>query len=201
MTTDNTRDSKWKLLFHPTTLFVGLMTVLISMASMAMSSGNDAVNRAIDSSEASANKAIDASEAASKTAIDASTASAKTAIDASKLAQESSEDAATKSIEASSLAQKSSEEALIKAREALDAVLKVKTDLDVHSARQNGSFESINSQLGTIKGYNSTLRGDLRERDALRELKNAEQRKALDARLTEQRKILDLLLRHIGDPR
>lgn len=41
------------------------------------------------------------------------------------------------------------------------------TALSVHEARQNGTLESINSQLSTLRTYHSTLRGELKEQRKL----------------------------------
>ncbi len=44
---------------------------------------------------------------------------------------------------------------------------KVAADLSVHEARQNGALESIKSQLGTLRTYHSTLRGEMKEQRLL----------------------------------
>lgn len=63
-----------------------------------------------------------------------------------------------------------------RAQTAVDEAQQAQTDLSVHTARQNGSFESINSQLSTLRTYHSTLRSEMKE----------------------QRKLLDELLRKSG---
>jgi hypothetical protein len=42
----------------------------------------------------------------------------------------------------------------------------VRNALDVHTAAQTVQFESLNSQLGTLRGYHSTLRGDMKDNHA-----------------------------------
>ncbi len=44
---------------------------------------------------------------------------------------------------------------------------KAQAELAVHSARQNGSFESIQSQLSTLRTYHSTLRSEMKEQRKL----------------------------------
>ena len=50
-----------------------------------------------------------------------------------------------------------------RAQTAIDTANGVKSELDVHVADQESQFESIVSQLGTLRTYNSTLRGDIRD--------------------------------------
>lgn len=50
---------------------------------------------------------------------------------------------------------------------ATEAATRAQTELSVHAAKQNGSFESIQSQLSTLRTYHSTLRGELREQRKL----------------------------------
>ena len=64
----------------------------------------------------------------------------------------------------------SSNEAAAEAVEASTDAVGVQASLKIHEAKQNGSFESIESQLGTLRTYHSTLRGDMKElRDELKE--------------------------------
>jgi len=51
--------------------------------------------------------------------------------------------------------------------EARREATKAQAGLSVHSARQNGSFESIQSQLSTLRTYHSTLRGEMKEQRQL----------------------------------
>lgn len=60
------------------------------------------------------------------------------------------------------------------AHDAVRRADQVANDLSIHEARQNGSLERIDSQLGTLRGYHSTHRGEHKE----------------------DRKIMDELLRH-----
>ena len=57
--------------------------------------------------------------------------------------------------------------AMASSTEAVREATKAQTELSVHSARQNGSFESIQSQLGTLRTYHSTLRGEMKEQRKL----------------------------------
>lgn len=43
----------------------------------------------------------------------------------------------------------------------------VASQLSIHEARQNGTLESINSQLSTLRTYHSTLRGEMKEQRKL----------------------------------
>ena len=67
-------------------------------------------------------------------------------------------------------------EAISSGANAAEASTKVENSLLVHEAKQTGTFESIQSQLATLRVYHSTLRGEMKE----------------------QRKLLDELLRHSG---
>lgn len=67
------------------------------------------------------------------------------------------------------------------------AARQVAVDLELHQARQNGTLESIQSQLGTLRTYYSNLRGDVRE-----------QTEVIRADVKDNREILDELLRHAG---
>ena len=49
------------------------------------------------------------------------------------------------------------------ANEASDQAAAVAADLSIHSARQNGEYGSINSQLSTLRTYHSTLRGEMKD--------------------------------------
>ena len=53
--------------------------------------------------------------------------------------------------------------AMASSTEAVREATKAQTELSVHAARQNGSFESIQSQLGTLRTYHSTHRGELKD--------------------------------------
>ena len=57
--------------------------------------------------------------------------------------------------------------AMAGSREATREATKAQTELSVHAARQNGSFESIQSQLGTLRTYHSTLRAEMKEQRKL----------------------------------
>ena len=66
-----------------------------------------------------------------------------------------------------SMANVVSNAAATSANEASGQSAQVAADLTVHEARQNGSFESIDSQLSTLRTYHSTLRGELKEQRKL----------------------------------
>lgn len=84
-----------------------------------------------------------------------------------------------------SMANVTSNAAATTANEASDQAAQVAADLSIHDARQNGSLEQIQGQLGTLRGYHSTHRGDI-----------AELREDIDVKFAEHRKLLDELLRH-----
>jgi hypothetical protein len=66
-----------------------------------------------------------------------------------------------------SMANVTSNAAATTANEASDQAAAVAADLSIHEARQNGSFESIESQLSTLRTYHSTLRGEIKEQRKL----------------------------------
>ncbi len=57
--------------------------------------------------------------------------------------------------------------AAARAQDAMDEAHQAQNDLKVHAAKQNGSFESITSQLSTLRTYHSTLRGEMKEQRKL----------------------------------
>ena len=54
-----------------------------------------------------------------------------------------------------------------RAQEAMCEAHQAQTDLKVHAAKQNGSFEAITSQLSTLRTYHSTIRGEMKEQRLL----------------------------------